>query len=143
MIQEIATFGPYHLTHQLATTTLAELFVARREGSYGPSGPLVVKRLSPRLSRDPAFIESFSAQAKVVCHLDHPNIVRLYEMGAIDGQLYILAPSLMSSRLVRSSTGVVVGKLSFTSASQSGCSWSNTVSPQTKCSLWAKPGFLS
>jgi len=31
----------------------------------------------------------FITEAKLVCHLDHPNIVQVHELGEIDGQYYI------------------------------------------------------
>ncbi len=48
---------------------------------------VALKILSPQLSRDPAFAERFSREAKALARLNHPNIVGVYDFGKA-GDLY-------------------------------------------------------
>lgn len=42
---------------------------------------VALKILSPELSRDPAFAERFSREARALAKLNHPNIVAIYDFG--------------------------------------------------------------
>ena len=50
---------------------------------------VAVKILPPEVGRDPAFAERFTREAKALAHLNHPNIVTVFEFGQVDG-LYFL-----------------------------------------------------
>lgn len=50
---------------------------------------VALKVLSPELSDDARFRDRFIAESRIAASLDHPNIVPVYEAGAIDGQLFI------------------------------------------------------
>ena len=51
---------------------------------------VALKILSPALSRDPAFEERFSREARVLGQLQHPNIVTVFEHGEEGGFFYFL-----------------------------------------------------
>jgi serine/threonine protein kinase len=55
----------------------------------GVTREVALKRLLPEIARDPMFIDDFVREAKLVVQLDHPNIVKLLELGRIDGTYYI------------------------------------------------------
>jgi hypothetical protein len=43
---------------------------------------LVIKRLRPELARRPAFrVDCSSHEAKLGVHLNHPNVVQVFELG--------------------------------------------------------------
>ena len=50
---------------------------------------VALKLLHPALNRDQAFIQRFEAEAKMAAQLEHPNIVRVYEVGDVDGRRYL------------------------------------------------------
>ena len=50
---------------------------------------VALKVLHPQLMVDDTFIERFKKEARVLAALDHPNIVSIYELGEIDGRIFI------------------------------------------------------
>jgi len=50
---------------------------------------VALKILAPELSRDPAFAERFSREAKAMARLNHPNIVAVYDSGQA-GEFFFL-----------------------------------------------------
>jgi serine/threonine protein kinase len=55
---------------------------------------VALKILSPELSRDPAFAERFSREAKALARLNHPNIVTVYDFGK-SGAFYFFIMELV------------------------------------------------
>jgi serine/threonine-protein kinase len=68
---------------------MAELFLALQEGVGGFSKIVALKRILPHLSDAPDFVSMFLDEAKLAARLDHPNIVRIYDLGSIEGQYYL------------------------------------------------------
>lgn len=52
--------------------------------------PVAVKLLDASLQADPAFAERFEREARTMAQLDHPNIVRVYDIGNRDGLYYLV-----------------------------------------------------
>jgi serine/threonine-protein kinase len=85
----VETFGRYELLRKLATGGMGQVFLARQKGPVGFQKLLVVKRLLPHLSEDTDFIKMFLDEARIAGILNHPNIAQIYELGDVDGVLYI------------------------------------------------------
>ena len=51
---------------------------------------MALKILNEKSSGDPKRIERFKKEAEAVAQLDHDNIVRAYDFGAMDGRFYIV-----------------------------------------------------
>ncbi|HET6283706.1 MAG TPA: serine/threonine-protein kinase, partial [Polyangia bacterium] len=49
----------------------------------------VIKRILPHLSDEPTFIKMFVEEAKMSARLNHPNIVQIFELGAVEGEYFI------------------------------------------------------
>ncbi len=68
---------------------MAEVFAAKLYGSDGFEKDLVIKQILPQYARDPEFVQSFVAEAKIAVSLTHANIVSIYELGRVDGTYFI------------------------------------------------------
>lgn len=94
-------FGKYELLERIATGGMAEVFLARSFGVAGFEKRLVIKRLRPELAEDPRFVSLFIAEAKLGVHLNHPNIVQVYELGRVGPTHYIAMEHLHGRDLTR------------------------------------------
>ncbi len=71
---------------------MATVYLGRVNGS--PQHSVALKVIRDEFSLNPEFVNMFLDEAKIVANLVHPNIVRLYELGA-DGQRLFLAMELL------------------------------------------------
>ncbi len=91
-------FGPYTLARRIGAGGMGEVFLAREEG---PRRACVVKKVLPKLAENSNFAGRFRDEARVVVHLNHPNIARVYAMGEVDGQLYLSMEYVQGKTLSR------------------------------------------
>src|SRR5438045_9372365 len=86
-------FGPYTVHECVGSGGMASVHRATI-----PVGEIdrevALKRLLPHLEDEQRFVEDFVREAKLAAHLQHPNIVRIYELGKI-GQAYFIAMELV------------------------------------------------
>src|SRR5262245_6648753 len=80
------TLGKYTIVRELgrggfAAVYLAQDSVLRRS--------VALKILHPQLLVDPAFVARFENDARAAAQLDHPHIATIFELGQIEGRLYI------------------------------------------------------
>ena len=68
---------------------MADVFKARIQGPAGFERTFVVKRILSHLSGDPAFTRMFIDEAKIAAKLNHPNIVQVFELGAVDNEYFM------------------------------------------------------
>ncbi|MFW2384544.1 MAG: protein kinase domain-containing protein [Akkermansiaceae bacterium] len=52
--------------------------------------PVAIKILPREFGADEQFRESFEAEAKAMARLNHPNLIGVYDFGAVDGMLFII-----------------------------------------------------
>jgi serine/threonine protein kinase len=83
------TFGNYFLTKRLAVGGMAEVYAAKLYGADGFEKDIVIKQILPQYARDPEFVQSFVAEAKIAVTLSHANIVGIYELGRVGGTYFI------------------------------------------------------
>ncbi len=74
ILEEIGR-GGFGIVYQANDTTLDRL--------------AALKVLHPQLTIDPKFIANFKREARNLAQVDHPNVVNIYEIGEIEGRLYI------------------------------------------------------
>jgi serine/threonine-protein kinase len=83
------------------TTTLAGRYVLRRPLGHGAMAvvdlaqdvelgrPVALKRLAENLARDEEIRRRFLREARLAARLSHPNVVRVYDVGEVDGRPFI------------------------------------------------------
>lgn len=93
-------FGNYLLLKVFARGGMGEVYLARQISSGGLDRYCVVKKLRKELTRDREYVTRFIDEARVVVHLDHPNICRTFDVGRV-GEEYYLAMEYVSGCDVR------------------------------------------
>jgi serine/threonine protein kinase len=82
-------FGKYFLVRRLAVGGMAEVYLAKLYGTDGFEKDLVIKQILPQYAKDPEFVQSFVAEAKIAVSLNHANMAAIYELGRVDGTYFI------------------------------------------------------
>jgi serine/threonine protein kinase len=83
-------FGRYLLQEKIASGGMAEIFRAKLVGVEGFEKSVVIKRIHPVWSERRDFITMLVDEAKLLVHLNHPNIVQVFELGR-EGHTYYIA----------------------------------------------------
>jgi serine/threonine protein kinase/tetratricopeptide (TPR) repeat protein len=83
-------FGRYSLIRRIGTGGMAEVFLARTAVAQGLAKTLVIKKIHPAFNRSRQFVSMFVDEAKIALGLNHPNIVQVFDFGAV-GDTYFLA----------------------------------------------------
>lgn len=94
------TLGRYHLKARIARGGMAEVWLAEATGLSGFQKAVVIKTILPQLADDSSFVHMFTNEAKVAAALNHPNIVQIFDLGAIDGT-YFIAMEYVHGRTLR------------------------------------------
>ena len=68
---------------------MAEVWKAKIHGAQNFQRLVVVKRILPHLSSDPAFVRMFTDEAVLSARLNHPNIVQVFEFAEVAGEHYL------------------------------------------------------
>ncbi len=76
--------GPFRLQRPLAKGGMARIFRAIHEQH---SQPVAIKIMIGEQARKPRFVESFHAEVRAVARMNHPNIIRVYDYGAISDEV--------------------------------------------------------
>jgi len=82
--------GKYRFIRMLGKGAMGEVWLAEEEGPRNFRRRVAVKRLLGTGDLGDIATESFVAEAQVIAKLDHPNIVRLVELGNAEGGLYLV-----------------------------------------------------
>ena len=90
MTQFPVPYGKYELLQLIATGGMAEVYLARARGAERVERHLAIKRIRPELEDDPRLVRMFINEARIGVHLNHPNIVQIYELGK-HGESYFIA----------------------------------------------------
>lgn len=82
--------GKYELVRHLATGGMGEVYLARQQGPAGFARLVVLKRLLPHLAKEPAFLQMFLNEARVVSMLSHPHVAHVHELGEDAGTWFLV-----------------------------------------------------
>jgi tRNA A-37 threonylcarbamoyl transferase component Bud32 len=79
----------YELLEKIGAGGMAEVYLADAHAPDGTRRKLVVKKIHPHYSEDADYKRMFMDEAKIASALDHPNIVKVLDLGRMDDQLFI------------------------------------------------------
>jgi Protein kinase domain len=82
--------GRYEIVKRLATGGTSELLLARAGGSGGAERHVVIKQLREGPAKDPAFVRTFVAEARLAGKLRHQNICYVQDVGDDNGKHYVV-----------------------------------------------------
>jgi len=86
---EPETFGRYALLEKIGQGGMADVFRAKSYGVEGFEKVLVIKRILPKLAREPKFVDMFVREAKLSVRLSHANVVQVFDLGRVADALFI------------------------------------------------------
>ena len=81
--------GRYRLERRIGQGGMAEVFLARAEGPGGFEKQVVIKRIRPQLVKNERFVDMFLREGRLLAGLDHPNIVRVFELDEAEGEYFL------------------------------------------------------
>jgi len=96
-----AMYGKYRLVGEISTGGMAELFLGLQAGMESFVKVVALKRILPQMAASEEVVQMFLEEARLAARLDHPNIVRIYDLGAADGQYFISMEYLPGEDLSR------------------------------------------
>ncbi len=79
----------YKLVGRLGHGGMAEVFLAAWEVAPFVHRPVVIKRLHTHFREDQRLVQMFLDEARLLCLLEHPHVVKTLEAGVIDGRCCI------------------------------------------------------
>ena len=92
-------FGKYQLLQKIAVGGMAELYRAKVTRDHGFEKLVAIKKILPHLTDQGNLVKSFIDEAKLAAHLQHENIVQIYDFGSIDGEYFIAMEYLFGKDL--------------------------------------------
>ncbi len=82
------TLGNYRVERLLGAGAMGQVYLGIHPKI---DRQVAIKVLNHSLSADPAMVERFLAEARAVNHIDHPNIVQVFDFGTVpDGRPYLV-----------------------------------------------------
>lgn len=81
--------GRFEILSLLGSGGMSRVYLSRLDGFRGFEKLLALKILRRSLSANPQFVEMFLHEARVVAHLQHPNVVQVLELGQWQGRYFM------------------------------------------------------
>src|SRR5262245_41297931 len=83
-------FGRYELVDVLSNGGMVQVYLARVHGQTGNALKVIaIKTILSSLSDDRSFVKLFEREIGMAMALSHPNIVRIYDFGSIEGEYFL------------------------------------------------------
>ena len=80
----------YRITERVAAGGMAEVFRGVAESIQGFRKNVAIKRVLPALTKNKKFVAMFLDEARLSLHLQHANIVRVFDIGHADETYFIV-----------------------------------------------------
>ncbi len=97
LVQTPRQFGNYEILSLLGKGGMAEVYRAKVRTGPREGWTVALKWLPPELAQNPEYVDLFASEADLSKFLDHPNIVKVLEVGILDG-VYFMAMELVDGR---------------------------------------------
>jgi serine/threonine-protein kinase len=94
-------FGPYEVHECLGAGGMAIVHRASIDNGAGVRREVALKRLLPQLVDDAKLVADFIREAKLCAQLQHPNIVKIVELGQVDGEYFIAMELIAGASLLK------------------------------------------
>ena len=89
----------YTILRRLAVGGMGELLLARAEAPGGVQKLVAIKRVRPEYATDAEFVKMFLNEARLAATLDHPNVVRTYDLVEEEGNFLMVMEYLHGESL--------------------------------------------
>src|SRR6266568_9262770 len=80
----------YRITERVAAGGMAEVFRGVAESMRGFKKNIAIKRILPSLTKNKKFVSMFLDEAKLSLHLQHANIVHVFDIGVAESAYFIV-----------------------------------------------------
>ena len=81
--------GRYQVINRIASGGMAEVFLARAVGAMGFQRLVAIKLIHANFTRDEEFVKMFIDEARIAMHLNHRNIVQVFDLDDVAGTYFI------------------------------------------------------
>lgn len=98
-------FPAYQFDYLIAQGSMGVVYKARQRSL---DRDVAIKILPRELGNDPLFRSSFEAEARAMARLTHPNLIRVYDSGDLEGLLYIVMEYVPGKSLYHSAHGKAI-----------------------------------
>lgn len=89
----------YQILGRIASGAMGQIFLARMRLYGGGTKDVALKRIRPELQLDRDTVEMFIDEASIASKMNHPNIVQIYELGDLDGSMFIAMELISGTNL--------------------------------------------
>ncbi len=86
----LRVIGRYALHDEIASGGMAKVHLGRMQGQVGFAKTVAIKRLHDHFAMDPEFREMFVDEAHIVARIQHPNVVAVLDVVALEGELFLV-----------------------------------------------------
>jgi serine/threonine protein kinase len=102
-IEALAALLPaFDFEHLIAQGGMGAVYKARQRSL---DRDVAIKILPGEMGKDPVFRSSFQSEAKAMARLGHPNLIKVFDSGDVDGLLYIVMEYVPGKSLHHSAYG--------------------------------------
>ncbi|MBI4704792.1 MAG: serine/threonine protein kinase [Deltaproteobacteria bacterium] len=93
--------GRFALYADIAHGGMATVHIGRLLGPVGFSRTVAIKRLHAQFARDPEFVSMFLDEARLAARIQHPNVVPVIDVVALEGELFLVMDYVHGESLAR------------------------------------------
>lgn len=97
----LRVIGRYVLHDEIASGGMAKVHLGRLQGQVGFARTVAIKRLHEQFASDPEFREMFVDEAHIVARIQHPNVVGVLDVVALEGELFLVMEYVHGVPLMR------------------------------------------